>query len=293
MKKHILHSIFFLSSFGGFAQDWTTKLYVEDFPYIQVFDSSIQYLRTSNVFAEPYRFYSLHEIYQLPNGNTLNLNVYRDSLVYASEMDSSGYFVQGGEMKVDYSQSIHEKYTCTNQYGEDSICFHIYYPLIKHGVWSKEIQQHAMYLNATYYQGKIVNKEVLIMGHQQIRIPDSLYTYNDQTNEFLFKLNNQATKRIEGQWYHNSYFVYNPSFMILSRDKNTIKPTRGNTHSFFNPSGEYIGKRSTTCGVGVGKDYYNPTGTWKLNQDNKLEFLECTWIILYLDEETLVLKYEE
>ncbi|MES2799329.1 MAG: hypothetical protein V4638_04880 [Bacteroidota bacterium] len=285
---------FFLTA--SFAQTLDGKILLGDhWMHFEVIDSTITIEEDVSYEGFDLKFFSQHMKIVNPNGNKIQLNLYRDSVLFYQEFDSSGLYITCGEMKPKQDLLYFKTEKMLGEDGEFDYIDTLFY-FSKHGIWTKVLSPEISQISS-FYQGEKTDEYVEIHPWcnelSTVKVLPKNYIIDSTNWSIDFELPNH--KKLEnllvGHWYNPECIHYykrrdNP-FWVYSRTKPQFPPHEGPIECEFSSTGMYEGRFGFSCGVGVTKDDYNPHRNWKLNKQKQLVLGDGLYKIIYVDENSL------
>lgn len=285
--------------FTGYSQSLISKIHSKNLFFIEINDSTVSRLRSDQIIGYNYEFYSSHFTYKLPNKNQVSLNVYPDSLMYYEEKDSSDHILFSGTLRFDTSAIfiIPNSNPVISMDGEELFINDTSFTWIQHGIWTERID--GIKKISSYNRGNKTEEHVEItLACQeliQVKVPENKYEINSESGKYSFSppSKEELKNLVIGEWYHPKCFSHSfgSNFLwIFLKEKPSFTEDNGTTYSTFKTNNQYEAKRSFRCGTGRTKDDYNPKDEWKISESGKLLIGQHLYEILYIDENTMILR---
>ena len=263
---------------------------------MNVNDSTITEIKREQIigFVE---FYSSHFTIKLPNENIVSLNIYRDSVMYYEEKDSSDNILFYGTLVID-KNILHVtpiEFPVETDDGKELWINDTTYYWVLDGVCREPLEQGITKISV-FDNGDKVSEYIRLRGNLRdvvdLEVPKNKYYIDTKTSKYRFAQPKRDVlkKLIIGEWYHPKSYTQQ-AFWIFTKKKPSVIEDKGRTHTTFKKNMQFEGKRKFNCGVGLTKDDYYPKGNWKITDTGKLKIGTHLYEIVYIDENTMFLKY--
>lgn len=238
-------------------------------------------------------FYSNKSSYRLANGDSLLVNIYRDSTFFLQFFDKSGTIKRSGEIKSNLSRIVLID-SIFHNHGEVEYYHDTLYQLKKHGKWYE--RQESAFEMSTYKEGlKHGTSQVKLSSYcidDSISLKHSEYS-NGQKISDLINWNDSTfiKEKILGKWYHPYCLEHRikDGIWIFTKEKPQRKTPNAMQSSEFKAKNKYIGEMFYSCATGRSRDDFTKKYRWKLS-GNTIKIEEAEYQILYLSDERMILK---
>jgi hypothetical protein len=265
-----------------------------------VADSTVNVIKEDRIMGFNFEFYSSHFTYKLANKNLVFLNVYRDSLMYYEEKDSSDNILFSGTLRFDKT-ALHitpDANPIVTDEGEELWVDDTSYFWVADGIW-REPLEYGITKVVNFDNGNKTSEHVEITSNcrdlVQISVPKNKYKIDTESGRYRFvqPKKKELERLIIGEWYHpkcHNHIFSDEPLWIYTKEKPTVIENNRPTRSTFKRNNQFEGKRSFSCGTGRTKEDYNPKGEWKITDTGRLQIGINRYEVIYIDDNIMILK---
>lgn len=306
---------------GSFSLDNPTDLFYfnKKDKYVAFQDSAYQLQDSSNFNfihgAHDYlsgktKIYVDQNFVHLKNGNTVSIEtIFDTTFLFREVVKKNGEYydsiISVGELKVDPSRFNVIDYLLTDSHGEDSLVIDTNYFFMKQGIWT-ETKNKDVIENGHYVNGQRNGIWLEINSRLRYHKLDAIVAKNAykngkliQSEQFdLSKNLRHLEKNIQKEWFNVGMNVgeiaicrYGECLLTFVTDSTKFRPSYYGIHDYLllNKDHTCESRTSVSCGVGFKQD--TKPKLWKINEEQRFFVGEQEFVIEYLSEDMLILKY--
>lgn len=244
--------------------------------------------------------YYQKNVYQLPSGNQLRIDIMMDSIILLKE--KRGYkTVRMGEVRIDTTLFLtYENAFFADNYGEDSVVIDTFYRVIPIGQWITDIDdvtcESGMFKNGKKDGVWKVISQVGTTVCLDAAVKEQVYSSGQLLDEKITGYIQPTDKDLiirflPNEWYNTRCFNFEEERNYFYGFKKTLDKIGGRVswldHLDINEDGSYIEKSYHWCGSCQQKPIES---IWYLTNGNELVLDGYKYYIAYISETELLLE---